>query len=246
MIEPYFRPHSWVLAAAAIGAVVLKRPSVAKALGAVALADVAGRQLSPEWAALVAGWYPTSSGAASSIAPLRTIEEVRAQGPKTVHEVAAQAMVPSPRLAPRLAPELEARMARGAAAREEFLTSNTAYVTEPSVANYRRQLAARQEWDRVNGSPVGPDPTADEVANVAENYRMWKLASKCPSGTQQKSGGCSAFADGSCPPGMERNTMSWHRLDQSGYPSCVPTRRQVGLKGFHPPSRQAIAGLLVH
>lgn len=70
---------------------MLKRPGAAKALGAIALADVVGRQFSPKWAALVAGWYPAGSAStASVVAPLRTIEEVRARGIKTVSGAVAQ------------------------------------------------------------------------------------------------------------------------------------------------------------
>lgn len=88
-MESLLRAHSWVLAAGVVGAVMLKRPGAAKVLGAVALADVAGRQLSPGWAALIAGWYPTeSAGAASVVAPLRTVEEVRARGINSVNAVA--------------------------------------------------------------------------------------------------------------------------------------------------------------
>lgn len=85
MTEPFSRLHTYLLVAGAVGAMMLKRPGAAKVLGAVALADIVGRQVSPQWAALVAGWYPAGSAEAAAVAaPLRTVEEVRARGIRSV------------------------------------------------------------------------------------------------------------------------------------------------------------------
>jgi hypothetical protein len=93
--EPLFRAHSYVLSLAAIGAYLLKKPTLAKVLAGASVADTVARQLSPWYAGHVACQYRASSwaemvachtgkGASAAtveVAPVQTVEAFRASRP---------------------------------------------------------------------------------------------------------------------------------------------------------------------
>ncbi|MFA6094198.1 MAG: hypothetical protein WC986_14765 [Elusimicrobiota bacterium] len=93
--EPLFRTHSWILAALAAGAMLLKKPTLVKVLAGVSIADTVARQLSPwyaghvachyragSWAELVACHTGKGASAATVTAlPVQTVEAFRASRP---------------------------------------------------------------------------------------------------------------------------------------------------------------------
>jgi hypothetical protein len=97
--EPLFRAHSYVLSLAAIGAYLLKKPTLAKVLATVSVADTLARRLSPWYAGHIACHYKASSwaelvachtgkGASSATVEVAPVREVASFRAGSIHSVA--------------------------------------------------------------------------------------------------------------------------------------------------------------